>query len=137
MSKRFSRRYARGMTPEKLLDALRALGYEVVYDPESHPDGPTEADVPDLLGRLTAAIDAETTAQVSPGDESIAEFREGYTSALAGRVDFFRAMIVRTSVTSLIPDTDQMREIEGVTDFRDALQVAGGRLVATLSGEDL
>jgi hypothetical protein len=125
------------MTPEKLLDALRALGYEVVYDPDSHPNGPTEADIPDLLGRLTAALDAETTARVNPGDESIAEFREGYTSALAGRVDFFRAMIVRTSVTSLIPDTEQMRSIDGVTDFRDALQLAGGRLVATLSGEDL
>ncbi|MEV3937322.1 hypothetical protein AB0K52_15250 [Glycomyces sp. NPDC049804] len=125
------------MTPEKLLDALRALGYEVVYDPESHPDGPTEGDIPDLLGRLTAAIDAETTALVNPGDESIADFREGYIAALAGRVDFFRAMIVRTSVTSLMPDTEQMREVDGVTDFRDALQVAGGRLVATLSGEDL
>jgi hypothetical protein len=125
------------MTPEKLLDALRALGYEIVYDPETHPDGPTEADIPDLLGRLTAAIDAETTKSVNPGTDSIAEFREGYTNALVGRVDFFRAMIVRTSVTSLMPDTEQMRSIEGVTDFRDALQAAGGRLVAKLSGEDL
>jgi hypothetical protein len=125
------------MTPEKLLNALRAVGYEVVYDPESHPNGPTEADIPDLLGRLTAALDAETTAWVNPGNDSMAEFREGYTSALAGRVDLFRAMIVRTSVTSLIPDTGQMRRIEGVTDFRDVLQLAGGRFVAKLSGEDL
>jgi hypothetical protein len=116
---------------------LRALGYEIVFDPETHPDGPTEADIPDLLGRLTAAIDAETTKSVNPGTDSITEFREGYTNALAGRVDLFRAMIVRTSVTSLIPDTEQMRSIEGVTDFRDALQLAGGRLVAKLSGEDL
>lgn len=122
------------MTVEQLLNALRAFGYEILYDPETHPDGPTEDDIPDLLGRLASLLDFEATRRVRPATESMSEFQAGYMAAIDSQEDFFQALIVRTAITSLLPDTEQLREVDGVTEFRDALRVAGGSFSMALRG---
>ncbi|THV29657.1 hypothetical protein [Glycomyces paridis] len=116
------------MTPNKLLDAMRALGYDVLYDPEHHPEGPTEEEIPDLLGRLAAMIDAAVSEHVKPGTDTMDKFRQGYMDHIPTRPDFFRTLMVRTATTGLLPDTAELHAVEGVSGFKDTLIVAAAGL---------
>ncbi|WP_112136544.1 hypothetical protein [Glycomyces dulcitolivorans] len=124
------------MTPDQLLDALRALGYDVIYDPETHPDGLTDDDVPDLLGRLTSALDFETAYRVQPRTETMSEFQAGYMAGIESREEFFRALVVRTLMTGSLPETEQLRDLPGVTEFHDALGGAAHFLMAVMGADE-
>jgi len=128
---------AREMTPNQILDALTAFGYEVVYDPGTHPDGPTEEDMPDLLGRLSSLIDFAIGERVRPNSESMSEFQAGYMAAIASREDFFEVLIVRAIATGALPDTDKLRGLKGVEEFQGRLGAAVFQLSEAMKGHDV
>lgn len=124
------------MTPDQLLTAMRDLGYGVLYDPEHQPDGPTEADISDLLGRLAAIIDGAVFEHVKPDAASMEEFRAGYMSNIPTRRDSFRTLMVRTATTGLLPDTNDLHAVDGVAGFTDSLVVAASALYGASRSDD-
>ncbi|MEY9875175.1 hypothetical protein ABH931_004676 [Streptacidiphilus sp. MAP12-33] len=57
------------VTVDQVVHALSVLGQEVVADPEYRPDGPTEDDLPELLGGLLGRVEFEVAAVVDTEDE--------------------------------------------------------------------
>lgn len=69
------------LTPDRLLDALRALGGDAVFDP-ARTDGPGERDVPDLLGAVAAVLDSHTMLHVKREGDTRSRWAAGYVANL-------------------------------------------------------
>lgn len=83
-----------------MLNALRALGNDVTYDPEHYPEGPTEADIPHLLGVLALMLDVEIAERLRPGAPAMDEFRSGYVAVSTDVRSFVRTVAVRGFTTA-------------------------------------
>lgn len=109
------------MTPDKILEALSALGQEVVLDPESHPNGPTKGDIPNLLAYLAAWVDKLLAEELDPLDGSMAEFRLGYLDSAGTGEDFIKAIALRAMFTASIVNAEELLERESIAMFHTML----------------
>jgi hypothetical protein len=83
-------------TVDQVVHALSVLGQEVVADPEYRPDGPTDDDLPELLGGLLGRVELEVATVVDPEDEppqALAALLEGWR-AESDDVSLHRAVLM-------------------------------------------
>ncbi len=69
------------LTPDRVIDALRALGADAILDPD-RTDGPGADDLPDLLGALAAVLDGHTMLHVRRDDDTRRHWARGYVANL-------------------------------------------------------
>lgn len=84
------------VTVDQVVHALSVLGQEVVADPEYRPYGPTEDDLPELLGGLLGRVEFEVATVVDPGDEpplALTELQDGWRTE-SDNPDVHRAVLV-------------------------------------------
>lgn len=84
------------VTVDQVVHALSVLGQEVVADPEFRPDGPTEDDLPELLGGLLGRVEYEVAIVVDPGDEppsALSQLQDGWRTE-SDEPDVHRAVLV-------------------------------------------
>jgi hypothetical protein len=84
------------VTVDQVVHALSVLGQEVVADPEYRPFGPTEDDLPELLGGLLGRVEFEVATVVDPADEpplALSELQEGWRTE-SDNPDVHRAVLV-------------------------------------------
>lgn len=68
-----------GLSGERILDALAALGITLVIDPEHGPETLTDEHIPELLGALVGTVDTYAALVCGPGEEAAAaRFVNGY-----------------------------------------------------------
>ncbi|WP_042381823.1 hypothetical protein [Streptacidiphilus melanogenes] len=84
------------VTVDQVVHALSVLGQEVVADPEYRPDGPTEDDLPELLGGLLGRVEFEVATLVDPADEppsALSDLQEGWRTE-SDNPEVYRAVLV-------------------------------------------
>jgi hypothetical protein len=69
------------LTPDQVLDALRALGGDAILDPD-RADGPDARDLPDLLGAVAAVLDSHTMMHVKREGDTRHRWARGYAANL-------------------------------------------------------
>ncbi|MEY9842745.1 hypothetical protein [Streptacidiphilus sp. EB103A] len=102
------------LTVDQLLNALAAVGRGHIADPDQRPDGPTEQDIPELLGALLGLAETEVATVVDVKQEppvGLHGLQEGWQHTSADR-DVHRAVLInrlnRTAfdVPVLLADVD-------------------------------
>ena len=84
------------VTVDQVVHALSVLGQEVVADPEFRPDGPTEDDLPELLGGLLGRVEYEVAIVVDPADEppsALSQLQDGWRTE-SDEPDVHRAVLM-------------------------------------------
>jgi hypothetical protein len=84
------------VTVDQVVQALSVLGQEVVADPEYRPDGPTEDDLPELLGGLLGRVEFEVATVADPNAEpphAMSEVQDGWRTE-STNPDVHRALLV-------------------------------------------
>src|SRR4051794_16982426 len=110
------------LTAEQVMAALAAVQAAPVADPELRPAGPTEEDLPELLGSLLAKIELEIASHVRPDAETGMTNLPGLIRGWTGLIDDDRL------TTALLANRLQRT----VFDFN----VASGALEDIDDGED-
>lgn len=112
------------MDQTQLLNALRALGNDVTYDPEHYPDGPTEGDIPHLLGSLALMLDVAIAERVRPNGPAASAFQSGYVAVSLDVETFVRAAAVRASTAALLLHAPELADNETTSRFSKAVKAA-------------
>jgi len=117
------------MDQTQLLNALRALGNDVTYDPEHYPKGPAEEDIPNLLGALALMLDVEIAERLRPGSPAMDAFRCGYVEVSTDVHSFVRTVAVRGFTTASLLNAPALSDNQTLQQFVGTVGGAADQLL--------
>ncbi|WP_331718734.1 hypothetical protein [Streptomyces sp. NBC_00212] len=124
------------LTVDQLLRALAALGQPHIADPDVRPDGPTEQDLPGLLGALLGLVETESATLVNPLEEppsALHGLQQGWQHTTEDR-DIHRAVLLNRLRRTMFdlpilladadPDDDEAAEPPGIAGASSSVTAA-------------
>ncbi len=97
------RGYARSMIKE-ICAALQAFEFDFVADPEQRPNGPTEDDIPQMLGVLAAVVDLQVLRNNLTNPQRLIEFNCGYSIVIPNSDEYHDTLVRRGAFASLLAE---------------------------------